>query len=230
MSVKNLLHFRAVTDLLDSLTARHNPSIEHPDYNRWEDYARTYSSKRLLKEFESPAAQLLNPKMSYTVAAYLRFWSHVSNPEYSLKEDLFVWPDGSMWRDGFIMPPEFYITIRSGSKGQLKFQTLGGEIRINAVQRGLSQNSEYQVNNVWGNVGGSLNQYDDKLFDYHLSGIRPIPKKGPGFAGFPNEYRPRDHPGQFAIYPIESVDGSVNLGFGIAIPSGSPEHIRSMRG
>ena len=101
---------------------------------------------------------------------------------------------------------------------------------INAVKKSRSPNSRYLVNNVWGTASSSSNQYDDKLFDYHHSGIRPIPKDTPGFAGVPDKFRPKDHPGQLAIYFIQQDDFSIDLGFGIAIPSGSPEHIRSMRG
>ena len=221
-----------IADLLDSLEfSRHRPSIEHPDYNRWEEYANTYSSSGLVKKIDSSGEPLLGTqRCPYTVSAFLRFWDHVSSPENSLKEDLYIWPEATMWRDRFTSPPEFFVSLRSGSKEQLAFDTSGGEIFVNAVKRSRSTNSRHLVNNVWGTASGSANQFDDKLFDYHYSGIRPVPKNAPGFPGIPDKYRPSNHPGQLAIYFIEQDDGSIDLGFGIAIPSGSPEHIRSMRG
>ncbi len=221
-----------IADLLDSLEfSRHRPSNDSPDYNRWEEYANIYSSGAFVKKIDSSVGPLLGTqRCPYTVSAFLRFWDHVSTPENSLKEDLFVWPEATLWRDRFTNSPDFFISIRSGTRGQLSFDTLGGEIMINAVKRSRSPNSRYLVNNVWGTASGSSNQYDDKLFDYHHSDIRPIPKDTPDFAGIPDKFRPRDHPGQLAIYFIQQDDGSIDLGFGIAIPSGSPEHIRSMRG
>lgn len=221
-----------IADLLDSLEfSRHRPSIEHSNYNRWEEYAKTYSSSGFFKKIDSPGETLLGiHRCPYTISAFLRFWEHVSIPENSLKEDLFVWPEATMWRDLFTTSPDFFVSIRSGSKGPLSFDTLGEEITVNAVQRNRSVNSRHIVNNVWGTASGSSNQFDDKLFDYHLNGITPVPKSTPGFSGIPDTFRPKNHPGQLAIYFIEQEDGRIDLGFGIAIPSGSPEHIRSMRG
>ena len=53
-------------------------------------------------------------------------WDHVSNSRKLTKEDLFVWPEATMWRDQFTNPPEFFVSMRSGTKDGF-LDTLGGD-------------------------------------------------------------------------------------------------------
>ena len=84
-----------------------------------EEYANIYSSRAFLKQIDSPVEPFLGTqRCPYTVSAFLRFWDHVSTPGNSLKEDLFVWPEATMWRDQFTNPPEFFVSMRGGTKDE----------------------------------------------------------------------------------------------------------------
>ena len=99
------------------------------------------------------------------------------------------------------------------------------------MKRSKNSNDPRLVQNVWGTASGSRNQYDDRLFDYHSNNYYPVPKTPTfGMRGIPQTHRPSNHPAHLAIYFIEDSKGEQNIGIGVSLPSGSPEHIRSMRG
>jgi len=223
-----------VADFLDSLEfTHHRPSMSHPDYKRWKQYAETYGAKYFSKINDlSESKNLLNVgRCPYSIASYLRFWGYVTVPANSLKNDLFVFPTSIMWRDEITPPPGFFVTIRSGSVSDIELQSSEGKLEIKSAKRSRNNNDQRLVDNVWGTASGSTNQYDDKLFDYHHNNYFPVPKYPiSGMTGVPLKHRPSDHPGHLAIYFIEDDNGGINVGIGFALPSGSPEHIRSMSG
>ena len=123
--------------------------------------------------------------------------------------------------------PKFYITIRSGSGEKMEIKDKVKKISTNYVFRSPKNNFEF--NRMWGTAGGGEFQYDDRLFDYHINGYIPVPKAPEhGKKGFPTSFRPSGHPGLLAIYFLK-YDEKIQLGFGIGLPSGSPDHIRSMK-
>ena len=225
------LGYVEIVNLLESLNfENHSPSIIHPNFHRWTEYSRAYGAESFTSVPNKPDSQNLLGvgRCPYTIAAYLKFWSHVSNPENSLNHDLFVHPTSSLWRDFSTSPPRFYVTIRNGSKSTFTLDDRSKEIEIRHVQRGAKDLFEFQ--NLWGTATGSAGQYDDKLFDYHLNNYVPVPKNPiTGFRGIPDSYRPSNNPGILSIYFVEH-NQKTYVGFGLGLPAGGPEHIRSMSG
>ena len=223
-----------IADFLDSLQfTHHNPSADHPEYSRWENYANTYGADYFSKvKIKSQSRNLVSTgRCPYTIAAYLRFWEFVKEPDNALKNDLFVFPESIMWRDIMTKNPDFFVTVRSGSKSDYSLQSLDSELKIKLSHRSRNGREPNLVNNVWGTASGTSNQYDDRLFDYHKNNYTPVPKKpSEGMSGTPDGPRPSHHPGHMAIYFIEDNNGDINIGIGIALPTGSPSHIRSMSG
>jgi len=225
------INYADIIDLLQSLKfTNHSPSINHPDFNRWKEYSETYGADCVtnLPDKEESSNLLGVGRCPYSIAAYLKFWSHVSIPGNSLEHDLFVHPTSSLWRDYMTPPPPFYVTIRNGSMSALVVNDKSKKLNIKHVQRAPKDLFEFQ--NLWGTATGSSNQYDDKLFDYHLNNYVPVPKNPiPGFRGIPDSYRPSNNPGVLSIYFVE-FNTKTYVGFGIGLPAGGPEHIRSMSG
>jgi len=230
----NSVSSERVADFLDLLEfTHHRPSLDQSEYKRWIHYSKTYNAENFTKIKNSSEGQaLLNVgRCPYSIAAYLRFWQHVADLENSLENDLFVHPTSIMWRDGITPNPGFFITIRSGSVSEVQLESRDHTLRINSVKRSKNSNDQRLVQNVWGTASGSRNQYDDRLFDYHSNNYYPVPKTPTfGMRGIPQTHRPSNHPAHLAIYFIEDSKGEQNIGIGISLPSGSPEHIRSMRG
>ena len=220
-----------IANLLDKLQfSQHSPSLKNPEYLRWKEYAEVYGTDYLTKiiEDKNNINYLSLQRCPYNLAAYLRFWKHVSKQENIPNNDLFIYPSSSYWKDNITESPEFHITIRNGSGEELKIRDKKKNISIRHVVRDLKNNFEF--NNIWGNAGGSENQYADKILDYHNDNYKPVPKEPPqGKKGIPEKFRPSDHPGHLAIYFLEHNEKTY-IGLGVGLPSGSPEHIRSMRG
>ena len=210
--------------------SNHNPSTKNPEYRRWIDYANSYqvSSFTERDENDSNLALISVNRCPYSLAAYLRFWRHVSDEDSLNENDLFVFGSPSLWRDFRTPTPNFHIVIRCGIKSKIKLGTANGEITVDQVYRSLNSDGTI-VKQLWGAANGGKNQYADKLFDYHNNRFLPVPKSPPGgFEGVPR-VRPVDHPGLFSIYLLEGSDQETQHGFAIGLPEGGPEHIRAIR-
>lgn len=221
-----------IADFLEKLRfSQHSPSLKNPEYRRWKDYAEVYGANyftNITEEGEN-ISYLSLKRCPYNLAAYLRFWKYVSNEKNIPNNDLFIYPSSSYWKDNVTEAPEFFITIRNGKGKEFKIKNNRKNISINHVYRNLKNNLEF--NTIWGNAGGSENQYADKLLDYHNDHNKlDVPKEPTlGKKGIPDKLRPINHPGHLAIYFLE-FNNKTFIGLGVGLPSGSPEHIRSMRG
>lgn len=221
-----------VSNFLDSLEySNHNPSTKKSEYRRWIDYANSYqvSSFTERDEHDDHSAIISINRCPYSLAAYLRFWSHVSGEKSLNGNDLFVFDSPSLWRDFRRSAPDFHIVIRCGVKSEINLKTADGEIIVNQVYR--SSNSDGTlITQLWGAAKGGKKQYADQLFDYHNNGFLPVPKHPQaGFEGQP-KVRPVGHPGLFSIYLLEGSNQETQHGFAIGLPGGGPEHIRAIRG
>ncbi|MDC1420243.1 hypothetical protein N8653_05960 [Euryarchaeota archaeon] len=220
-----------IADLLDELEfSNHSPSLQNPDYHRWNEYANLYGSDLLTKLSEegNNISCLSIRRCPYTIAAYLRFWTHVSKKENIPNNDLFVFPSNSYWKDYISKSPDFYVTIRNGSGSEILLNDKLKQISVKHAHRNQKDDTEF--NNVWGSAGGGEYQYDDKIFDYHIHDYKPVPKDpSHGKKGIPFNVRPNGHPGHLAIYFLKEGN-KTHVGLGVGLPSGSPDHIRSMRG
>lgn len=221
-----------ICDFLDSLQyTSHNPSTKSVEYRRWIDYANSYqvSSFTSRAEHNDHSALISVKRCPYSLAAYLRFWNHVSEEESLNENDLFVFDSPSLWRDFRESTPEFHIVIRCGVKSEIKLNTAGGEITINRIHRSVNSEGTL-VTQLWGAAKGGNNQYADQLFDYHVNGFLPVPKNPVGgYEGLP-KVRPVNHPALFSIYLLEGPNQETQHGFAIGLPGGGPEHIRAIRG
>ena len=85
------------------------------------DYANSYqvSSFTSRAEHNDHSALISVKRCPYSLAAYLRFWNHVSEEESLNENDLFVFDSPSLWRDFREPTPEFHIVIRCGVKSNL---------------------------------------------------------------------------------------------------------------
>jgi len=210
--------------------SNHNPSTKNSEYRRWIDYANSYqvSSFTERDEHDVNLALISVNRCPYSLAAYLRFWRHVSDEDSLNENDLFVFGSPSLWRDFRTSAPKFHIVIRCGVKSKIKLGTADGEIIVNQVYRSLNSDGTI-VKQLWGAAKGGKNQYADQLFDYHNNGFMPVPKKPQGgFEGQP-KVRPVEHPGIFSIYLLEGSNQETQHGFAIGLPTGGPEHIRAIR-
>ena len=221
-----------ICSFLESLEfSNHNPSTKNSEYRRWIDYANSYqvSSFTKIDEHDEHSTLISINRCPYSLAAYLRFWKHVSDEDSLNENDLFVFNSPSLWRDFRTLAPEFHIVIRCGVKSKIKLDTADGEIIVNQVYRSLNSDGTI-VTQLWGAARGGKNQYADQLFDYHHNGFLPVPKHPQGgFEGQP-KIRPVDHPGLFSIYLLEGSNQETQHGFAIGLPGGGPEHIRAIRG
>ena len=221
-----------IVKTLESLQfSNHNPSGKSSEYRRWKDYANSYGvpSFTSIKKHDEHSSLVTVKRCPYSIAAYLKFWDHVSGKDTLNENDLFVFGLPYLWRDFKEDVPDFYITIRCGVKSEIKIKTAIGDIDVKQVHRSLNEDCTL-VQQLWGAGKGGKNQYADQLFDYHTNGHLPVPKEpSSGFEGL-KKIRPVKHPGMFSIYFLEGAEGETQHGFAIGLPGGGPEHIRAIRG
>ena len=210
--------------------SNHNPSTKNSEYRRWKNYAKSYQVSSFTERsgHDTHLALVSVNRCPYSLAAYLRFWNHVSEEDSLNENDLFVFGSPSLWRDFRTLAPNFHVVIRCGVKSKIQLDTADGEITVNQVYRSLNSEGTI-VKQLWGAANGGKNQYADKLFDYHNNGFIPVPKlPSRGFEGTP-KVRPVEHPGLFSIYLLEGPNQEIQHGFAIGLPEGGPEHIRAIR-
>ena len=163
-----------ICDFLDSLQyTSHNPSTKSVEYSRWIDYANSYqvSSFTSRAEHNDHSALISVKRCPYSLAAYLRFWNHVSEEESLNENALFVFDSPSLWRDFRESTPEFHIVIRCGVKSEIKLNTAGGEITINRIHRSVNSEGTL-VTQLWGAakvgiINMPINYWTTMLTDFY---------------------------------------------------------------
>ena len=99
-------------------------------------------------EHNDHSALISVKRCPYSLAAYLRFWNHVSEEESLNENDLFVFDSPSLWRDFREPTPEFHIVIRCGVKSEFELITAGGKITINRIHRSLNSEGTLRYTTV----------------------------------------------------------------------------------
>lgn len=219
----------AVADYLELFSySHHQPSTNDEVYKRWESIRLSLdpSIKPLLRlpaEVNNPKTAVDPSSCPYSIAAYLRLWSHLANfpnyPGFRTTEE-----SGVNWR--LVEPgrhkssiPKFYIGVRFG---ELECSDYLLPKKVRAMTRGVAAPGVLKT--LWGTRGTEATYLGDQYFDYHLHHTTPLPQLHNG-----DGWRPLGHPGLVLFHVIRDTEGRETVATGLSLPRGGPDHFAALR-
>lgn len=219
---------RRLADVLDSLRySHHDPHLGDELSQRWKHYARLLAIDEPLftPPTSNPQAYGTEPQSCpYSIAAYLRLWSHLSSGRsapglYPTDRPEVPWNYSDAMQPG---EPEFYLAFRFG-QSPVRDPRLAAKA-VNAVTRDRAASGR-ALQTLWGTRGYGGSYYGDEFVDYYFHRTLPVPSIQGGAS-----WRPRGHPG-LALFHIVSAPELPNdlLAVGLGIPHGGPDHIAALR-
>ncbi|MGC7405409.1 Z1 domain-containing protein [Pandoraea pneumonica] len=219
---------RRLADVLDSLCySHHDPLLGDELSQRWEHYARLLAIDEPLftPPRSNPQAYGTEPQSCpYSIAAYLRLWSHLSLGRsapglYPTDRPEVPWNYSDVMQPG---APEFYLAFRFGQR-PVRDPRLAAK-SVNAVTRDRASSGR-ALQTLWGTRGYGGTYYGDEFVDYYFHRTHPVPSIQGGAS-----WRPRGHPGLALFHVVSEPELPYDLlAVGLGIPHGGPDHIAALR-
>jgi len=207
--------------------SHHDPGLYDELSQRWEHYSRLLGIGNALftPPMQNPQAYGTEPQSCpYSIAAYLRLWSHLANGHaapglYPTDRPEVPWT----YSDALgASAPRFYLAFRYGP-GAARDPRLAAR-GIQAVTRDRTTSGQ-SLQTLWGTRGYGGTYYGDEFVDYYFHKTHPVPSIQGGAS-----WRPRGHPG-LALFHVVSAPELPNdlLAVGLGVPHGGPDHIAALR-
>ncbi len=218
---------RRLAEVLDTLRySHHDPNLGDELSQRWGHYARLLAIDEPLFTPPMRNSQTYGAEPQscpYSIAAYLRLWSHLTSGRsapglYPTDRPEVPWN----YSDAMHGAPEFYLAFRFG-QSPARDPRLAARA-ISAVTRERVASGQ-ALQTLWGTRGYGGTYYGDEFVDYYFHGTHPVPSIQGGAS-----WRPRGHPG-LALFHVVSEPKFPNdlLAVGLGIPHGGPDHIAALR-
>ncbi|WP_343501945.1 Z1 domain-containing protein [Alloyangia pacifica] len=214
--------------VLDRLRySHHAPNLSDELSRRWENYAQLLGIDRPL--FTPPVQRApqygAEPQSCpYSIAAYLRLWSHLAG-DCSAPGFFPTDRPNIPWNfsdTGAASTPKFYIAFRHGQKNVRDPRLASKGVR--AVTRGRGPDDR-ALQTLWGTRGYGNSYFGDEFVDYYFHRTAPVPSIQGGAT-----WRPRGHPGLALFHIVSAPDLPTDLlTVGLGLPHGGPDHIAALR-
>ncbi|WP_340519368.1 Z1 domain-containing protein [Cupriavidus necator] len=217
-----------LAEVLDTLRySHHDPNLGDELSQRWEHYARLLAIDDPLfaPPMRDPQAYGAEPQSCpYSIAAYLRLWSHLASGRsapgfYPTDRPEVPWNYSDAMHPG---APQFYLAFRYG-QSPARDPRLAAR-GINAVTRERMPSGR-ALQTLWGTRGYGGSYFGDEFVDYYFHRTPLVPSIQGGAS-----WRPRGHPG-LALFHVVSAPELPNdmLAIGLGMPHGGPDHIAALR-
>lgn len=213
---------------LDELRfTHHDPDLGNELSQRWNHYSRLLGIDDQLfsPPMRDPQAYGAEPQSCpYSIAAYLRLWSHLTGDHsapgfYPTDRPEVPWNYADTLRSA---TPDFYLAFRHGQNAARDPRL--AEKGIRAVTRERSSNGR-ALQTLWGTRGYGGTYFGDELIDYYFHRTAPVPSIQGGAS-----WRPRGHPGLALLHIVSAPDLPTDLlAIGLGLPHGGPDHIAALR-
>lgn len=224
----------AVAELLESFRFSHHcPASTDLDYKQWANHELALGLKPPIAPLYRPPgggeANALNESRScpYAIASYLRLWDAALTRKVSglrpTDQDI-PWSQISL-QEYLADKPDFYVGVRFGNGGEVEHPALA---KFDILRAKRAWEDGVLTSTLWGTSDPDADpgEYrNDKLFDYHHTGLSP----SLGAGGEP-QWRPRGHPGLLLFYVLNmGDDNNESLAMGLALPLGGPDRFTALR-